>query len=73
LRNGGKNTVLKINGKDKAADIFVYWGSTVKKNGKIQTEIYERTGNASKSYNLARNLLQNKNVDRRCKITIFNV
>jgi hypothetical protein len=72
--NGGKKTVVKINGKEiKYVDKFVYLGSVVEKNGNIQNEIHERIGKASKRYNLAKSLLWNKNIDRKCKITIFNV
>jgi hypothetical protein len=37
LRNGGKNTVVKINVKEvQEVDKFVYLGSVAEKNGKIQ-------------------------------------
>jgi hypothetical protein len=74
LSNVGKNTVVKINGKDiKEVDKSVYLGSVVEKNGKIQNEINERTGKASKFHHLAGNLLWNKDIDRKCKITVFIV
>jgi hypothetical protein len=40
LRNRGKHTAVKINAKEiKEIDKFVYLGSVVEKNGKIQNEI----------------------------------
>jgi hypothetical protein len=38
---------------------------------KIQNEIIERIGNASTFYNLAKSLLWNKDIYRKCKITIY--
>jgi hypothetical protein len=42
----------------------------VEKNGKVQNDINKRIGKASKFYHLAKILLWNKDIDRRCKITI---
>jgi hypothetical protein len=36
-------------------------------------EINERIGNALKCYHLAKSLLWNTDIDRKCKITIHNV
>jgi hypothetical protein len=74
LRNKGKNTVVKINGKDiKEADKSVYLGRVVEKNGDIQNEISERTGKASPCYHLATSLLRNNDIDRKYKLTVYNV
>jgi hypothetical protein len=54
-------------------DKFVSLGSVAQKNGKIQNEINEKIGKASKCYNLAKSLLWNKDIDRKWKITIYNV
>jgi hypothetical protein len=59
--------------KIKEVDKFICLGSVAEKNGKIQNEINERTGKASEFYHLAGNLLWNKDIDRKCKITIFIV
>jgi hypothetical protein len=65
---------VKINGRDKkAADKFVYLGRVVEKNGEIQNEISERTEKASKCYHLATSLLWNNDIDRKYKITVYNV
>jgi hypothetical protein len=64
--------MVKINGKGtKEVDKFVYLGSVVEKSGKIQNEINEIK--ASELYHLAKSLLWNKGIDRKCKITTFNV
>jgi hypothetical protein len=39
----------------------------------VQNKINERVGKASKCYHLAKSLLWNKDVDRQCKVTIFNM
>jgi hypothetical protein len=55
LRNRGKNTAVKINGKQiKEVDKFVCLGSMVEKNGKTQNEINERIGKAPEVYPLAK-------------------
>jgi hypothetical protein len=72
--NGGKGTIVKIKGKGiKELDKLVYLGCVVEKNGKIQTEINKRNGKASTLYHLANSLLWNEDIDRKCKITIFNM
>jgi hypothetical protein len=45
---------VKINGREIKVDKSVYLGSVVEKNGKIQNEINERNGKASKLYHLAK-------------------
>jgi hypothetical protein len=40
----------------------------MEKNGKIQNEINEKTGNASKFYLLANSLLWNKDIDKNVKL-----
>jgi hypothetical protein len=52
---------VKINGKEM--DKFVYLGSVVEKNGKIQSEINERTGKTSKFYHLAKSLVWNNDIE----------
>jgi hypothetical protein len=65
---------VKISGKEKKEfHKFVYLGSVVEKNGKIQNEKNEKTGKASEFYHLAKTLLRNKDINNKCKITIFNV
>jgi hypothetical protein len=51
----------------------VYLGSVMKKNGKIQNEINERIGKVSEFYLKTKSLLWNKDVDKKCKITKYNV
>jgi hypothetical protein len=64
---------VKINRKEiKEVNTFVYLGSVVEINGKIQSKIKERTRKTSEFYQLAKSLLWNKDIDRKCKITIFN-
>jgi hypothetical protein len=63
LKKWGKNTAVKINEKEiKEVDKFVYFGSIVEKNGKIQNKINERIGKDSKLYHLAKSLLWNKGI-----------
>jgi hypothetical protein len=45
----------------------------MEENGKIQNEIYNRIERSSKFYHFAKSLLWNKDIDRKCKITIYNV
>jgi hypothetical protein len=62
-RNGGKNTVVKINGKEiKEVDEFVNLRSLVEKNGDIQNEINERIQKTTKFYHLAKSLLWNEDI-----------
>jgi hypothetical protein len=41
------------------------------KNDKIQNSINERTRKATKCYHLSKILLRNKDIDRKCKVTIY--
>jgi hypothetical protein len=45
----------------------------VEKNGKTQNKINERIRKASKFYHLINSILWNKEVDRKCKTTIYKV
>lgn len=47
----------------------------MEKNGKIQNEINRRIGKASECYHLAYHLkfVRNDNIERKYKITIFNM
>jgi hypothetical protein len=45
----------------------------MEKNGKIQNEINARIGKASKCYHLVKSLKWNKDIDRKYKITIYNM
>jgi hypothetical protein len=59
--------VEKIKVKEiKEADKFAYWGSMVEKNYKIENKTDERIRKASKCYHLAKSLLWNKDMDRKC-------
>jgi hypothetical protein len=45
----------------------------VQKNCKIQDEINGKIGKASELNNLAKSIIWNKDTDKKCKITIYNV
>jgi hypothetical protein len=60
---------LSKNGKEiKEVDKFDYLERMVEKNGKIQNAINERLGKALKLHHLAKSLLRNKDIDRKCKL-----
>jgi hypothetical protein len=43
----------------------------MEKNGKIQNKTNERIGKASEFYYLAKSLLGNKDIYRKCKMTLY--
>jgi hypothetical protein len=51
---------------------FVYLGSMVEKNGKIQNEINERNGMASKLFIIWLRVCYRIKTHTKCKITIYN-
>jgi hypothetical protein len=65
---------MKLDGKDiKEVDTFIYLGSSINKNGKIQKEINERIRKASNFYHLVKGLIRNRDINNKCKIDTYKV
>jgi hypothetical protein len=59
--------------KIKQVDIFNYLGSMIGKKGEIQNETNKRIRKATQFYHLISSILWNKDMERKCKTTIYNV